>query len=847
METSDVENLWVPLGDDDSAKIETILENYDNDDDFREKLNEDTIVLSGMYRIQLVTSSMGYLVPVYWQKEKEMWIIIRGKYVYEVSQTPPMLYFQEIATNPLMKSYFQPYTDSKEPEFVKEQENFNTAKRRYIPHLIFAVHGIGHVAGEEEIVQYAKNIMDGFVNFGKKFYSHFDIPVVIPIAWRYNLTLNDEVIRATSLVKIEMIKNFDFLMNDILYYVQGYDKDIINQFIKEVNTKYVLFKKLNPDFNGTISILAHSLGTVITFDALNDHYDDLKFKVENIFFIGSPLGRFLASDAECMIDSGAIKNETQGKTKANFRRRLCNKEMGKTLKQFPWIGNGKLFNIINSRDPVSRRMDVLINSEYKFVNPLPLIFKKEVSKSFGVTAVITKEEKKELDLYFERFLRDRRLVAAHDSFLKYDYFPSEKVLSNKTLWANFNSKYLGRKPVKDLNFLNRYRLIFQKMMEIVDIPKDEKLEHRLDYDLFKAEKVKWIEDIAMAHFIYWNSPEVIALITHVLYNYTGPFQTRISTSFWNRGIDAFTNFYNVLRRLGYLYKIAEWLVILIPFIVFFILLPLCYCYNVMKFLVDSAATINETFYRRSFDQSMKHYLRWLRPFLYFAMIVCFALTQICIEENEENCYTEGTRFHLYWIFYSGMFLFICVFSKSDVLITSVSQEVDNRRYGKPAFFAVRIHHCLLLYFHGIVRSIVNIILFFILWGTLIALPFQPALFSSTFESFDAPPAAMAFLALATIIPATFILIISEHWNRASIRLWIKIVILTFFVLCMIHEKYLDYIANAFEKAEHGCTNSVVKGYCREYEMAKKDTIVHDLQLRSFATNKDYRVLRNLWF
>uniref|UniRef100_A0A914PE72 Odorant receptor n=1 Tax=Panagrolaimus davidi TaxID=227884 RepID=A0A914PE72_9BILA len=359
-------------------------------------------------------------------------------------------------------------------------------------------------------------------------------------------------------------------------------------------------------------------------------------------------------------------------------------------------------------------------------------------------------------------------------------------------------------------------------------------------------KIKWIEDIALAHFVYWNSPEVIALITHVLYNYTVPFQPKLQISIWHRSIDAVTNFYNVLRRLGYLYIVAEWLVILIPFIVFFILLPLCYCYNVFKFIIDSTATINETFYRRSFDSSMKHYLRYLRPFLYFAMVLCFALTQICLEENEENCYTEGTRFHLYWIFYSGMFLFICVFSKSDFAITSVSQEVNNRRYEK-IHAVVKCYHYCLLYFHGIVRMLVNIILFFILWGTLIALPFQPSLFSATFESFDAPPFAMAFLALATIIPATFILIISEHWNRASIRLWIKIVILTFFVLCMIHEKYLDYIANAFEKAEHGCQNSVVKGFCREYEMAKKDTIVQDLQKRSFATNKDYRVLRNLWF
>ena len=45
-------------------------------------------------------------------------------------------------------------------------------------------------------------------------------------------------------------------------------------------------------FKGKVSVIAHSLGTVITYDVLNHQYAELNFTVQNYFILGSPLGLF---------------------------------------------------------------------------------------------------------------------------------------------------------------------------------------------------------------------------------------------------------------------------------------------------------------------------------------------------------------------------------------------------------------------------------------------------------------------------------------------------------------------------------------------------------------------------
>jgi hypothetical protein len=62
--------------------------------------------------------------------------------------------------------------------------------------------------------------------------------------------------------------------------------------IYHLNQAYSEFMTENSDFKGKFSLLAHSLGSVITYDVLKTR--NLKFPVENFFAIGSPLGFWLA-------------------------------------------------------------------------------------------------------------------------------------------------------------------------------------------------------------------------------------------------------------------------------------------------------------------------------------------------------------------------------------------------------------------------------------------------------------------------------------------------------------------------------------------------------------------------
>jgi len=117
-----------------------------------------------------------------------------------------------------------------------------------------------------------------------------------------------------------------YLMNPILAEM------IYHESASQLNMQYTQFMQRNPDFKGKVSILAHSLGSIICFDLLcNQSYEkfiknkgnilaweetlqipsepteknpfwstcpkdcpQLVFQVDTLFTIGSPLGMFLA-------------------------------------------------------------------------------------------------------------------------------------------------------------------------------------------------------------------------------------------------------------------------------------------------------------------------------------------------------------------------------------------------------------------------------------------------------------------------------------------------------------------------------------------------------------------------
>eukprot|EP01132_Coremiostelium_polycephalum_P005780 gene5780-7190_t len=166
----------------------------------------------------------------------------------------------------------------------------------------------------------------------------------------------------------------DTIMDFMMWASPSYAQPIYDQVSTQLNKVYQDFLKNYPSFNGKVSLLAHSLGSVITYDilcnqspssvAFNNNYSkesgnvtywkkvkgiaehqpikdevmtnikftDLVFPVNNLFIIGSPIG-------------------------ALFGLR------GYTQIPIPQCQN--LFNILNQADPVAFLIEPLIDRKFK--------------------------------------------------------------------------------------------------------------------------------------------------------------------------------------------------------------------------------------------------------------------------------------------------------------------------------------------------------------------------------------------------------------------------------------------------------------------------------------------------
>uniref|UniRef100_A0A914Z016 DDHD domain-containing protein n=1 Tax=Panagrolaimus superbus TaxID=310955 RepID=A0A914Z016_9BILA len=188
---------------------------------------------------------------------------------------------------------------------------------------------------------------------------------------------------------------------DIMYYQSPlYRSEIINGVIRSMNHTYQIFARNNPNFSGKVSLVAHSLGSVIAYDvltnwsplllydqfvttAIKEHlkqsgideeerkiledfhssrvklFEDedkvnsillktdekLEFQVENMFAIGSPLAVFLVMRG------------------VDFKKVLPSNENVKHI-----------YNIFHPYDPVAYRLEPLYDSHYKHIRPVKLFY-----------------------------------------------------------------------------------------------------------------------------------------------------------------------------------------------------------------------------------------------------------------------------------------------------------------------------------------------------------------------------------------------------------------------------------------------------------------------------------------
>ena len=95
----------------------------------------------------------------------------------------------------------------------------------------------------------------------------------IPVNWRSALSLNADTVENITISQMRPLRSYiNHCFVDILYYTSPiYRNDIMNSLSMELTRLFNLFCTKNPHFlqkGGQVSVLAHSLGTVIMYDIL---------------------------------------------------------------------------------------------------------------------------------------------------------------------------------------------------------------------------------------------------------------------------------------------------------------------------------------------------------------------------------------------------------------------------------------------------------------------------------------------------------------------------------------------------------------------------------------------------
>nr|XP_022308567.1 phospholipase DDHD1-like [Crassostrea virginica] len=281
-----------------------------------------------------------------------------------------------------------------------------------ISHLVFVIHGIGQKMETGNIVKRSKELREKVSQMKAR---HFCLiendsqrAEFLPVEWRSNLKLDGDMV---DLITPHKMRGMRSLLNnsamDILYYTSPlYRSEITHSLQNELNRLFEMFCARNPYFQvngGKVSIVAHSLGAVISYDiitgwnpiqlydqfvnaVIEDEQQDsdssdikneihearqkyisvesllkdvqekhklkcgptLSFTIENMFCLGSPLAVFLALRG--------YRPQGKGTLDHIMPPSLCK----------------RLFNIYHPYDPVAYRLEPLILKHYSTIMPLPI-------------------------------------------------------------------------------------------------------------------------------------------------------------------------------------------------------------------------------------------------------------------------------------------------------------------------------------------------------------------------------------------------------------------------------------------------------------------------------------------
>ncbi|KAG0236411.1 hypothetical protein BGW42_003569 [Actinomortierella wolfii] len=254
--------------------------------------------------------------------------------------------------------------DTQDKEGTSKRRGSNASKHPYTPPVGSGVQVLP--------VEWRRQITFGMANDDEELQRDLSTPE----AEEGKPTLED--IMPDGVPTIRMLVS-DVLMDVLLYMTPNYKRNMMEVVTAELNRVYRLFIKHNPDFiarGGKVSILGHSLGSLLALDILNHQpYDEpsyqpipmspvfekfisfdkpkenpvlLDFKVTNFFALGSPIGLFLLLKG-CKLGARLNENSVTGESTLIPCMR-------------PAVDN--IYNVYHRSDPVAHRMEPLISKSF---------------------------------------------------------------------------------------------------------------------------------------------------------------------------------------------------------------------------------------------------------------------------------------------------------------------------------------------------------------------------------------------------------------------------------------------------------------------------------------------------
>ncbi|CAL8096711.1 unnamed protein product [Calicophoron daubneyi] len=151
-----------------------------------------------------------------------------------------------------------------------------------ITHLCFVIHGIGQQLAS--IRHECSKIREMCKRVAKKYYPKLRSAGLrlefIPVDWRSSLDLNACTLENITVGQMRPLRMYvNLCLIDILYYATPFYREEIMQSLSwELTRLYNLFIKNNPFFlqrGGQVSVLAHSLGTVVMHDILTRNQNNM--------------------------------------------------------------------------------------------------------------------------------------------------------------------------------------------------------------------------------------------------------------------------------------------------------------------------------------------------------------------------------------------------------------------------------------------------------------------------------------------------------------------------------------------------------------------------------------------